>query len=67
MALTPCRGCKNPVAQSADKCPKCGAEHPAMQKGGYAAFQIVVWVLSIGLVWWVWTNWDEILEYLNSL
>lgn len=58
MALTPCRGCQNPVAQSAKTCPQCGAEDPTIGKVGYGLKQIVALGIALAIGWFVWSTCD---------
>lgn len=68
MALTPCRGCENPVAQSAKTCPQCGAKDPTIGKVGYGCFQVVIWAVALVVGWFVWSNCDagSFLDGLSS-
>ena len=39
-----------------------------MSNGGFAAFRIVVWILAIGVMWFLWTAYGpEIVDYINDV
>ena len=53
MATTACRECNGTVTEFADKCPHCGANHPAWSKVAYTLFKLFCFVGAVLIVGYI--------------
>ena len=56
MALKPCTECGNRVAETAEKCPNCGVEHPTSPRArnvtGVLKFVMVILLIALAFFLW---------------
>ena len=54
--LEPCRDCESLVARTAETCPYCGADSPALGSWTYNSISIVKIMVVVVLVAWIFSN-----------